>query len=184
MQVSSRDVCSRISGHASEEPSSTHTISKETRALSSSCTTSRRHSRRISASLKTGSTIESVGRSSIEHSNVAEAMSLCFSRPVPDEPRERTAELEPLEQEARVFSLYLVGRIPRDALRQRYADAVRALLPNPADARGEAVVAFARRHPWCVSFLDAACGLVRPGARLREKIFVMAAVLEASPDFA
>ena len=111
-------------------------------------------------------------------------MSLCFSPTVPDELRGRTGEWEPLELEARVFSRYLVGRVPREALLSRYAEAVRALLPVPGDARDEAVVAFARNHPWSVSFLDAACGLVRPRARLREKILLMAAVLEASPDFA
>ena len=100
-----------------------------------------------------------------------------------DEPR-GTAGLEPLQLEARVFSLYLVGRVPRDALRNRYAEAVRILMPASGNARDEAIVAFARTHPWSVSLLDAACGLVRPRARLREKILVMAAVLEASPDFA
>jgi hypothetical protein len=92
--------------------------------------------------------------------------------------------VDPLEVEARVFSRYLVGRVPRDALLARYGDANRTLLPTPGSARDEAVVAFVRRHPWSVSLLDAACGLVQPRARLREKILVMAAVLEASPDFA
>jgi hypothetical protein len=92
--------------------------------------------------------------------------------------------MDPLELEARVFSRYLVGRVASDTLRARYADAIRALLPTPGVARDEALVAFVRRHPWAVSWLDAACGLVRPRARLREKILVMAAVLEASPDFA
>jgi len=103
---------------------------------------------------------------------------------VSDEARGRTAELPPLELEARVFSRYLVGRLARETLRARYAEAVRTLLPAPASTRDEAIVAFARRHPWSVSLPDAACGLARPRARLREKILVMAAVLEASPDFA
>ena len=90
----------------------------------------------------------------------------------------------PLEAEARVFSRYLVGRVAGDLLLRRYADASAALLPAPGNARDEALVAFVGRHPWSVSLLDAACGLVRPRARLREKILIMAAVLEASPDFA
>lgn len=103
---------------------------------------------------------------------------------MPDEPRGGTAGVCPLELEARVFSRYLVGRVARSALLTRYADANRTLLPAPGSPRDEAVVAFVRRHPWSASLLDAACGLVQPRARLREKILIMAAVLEASPDFA
>ena len=47
-----------------------------------------------------------------------------------------------------------------------------------------ALVAFARRHPWSVSLLDAASGLLRPGSLLRNKILLMAAILETSPTFA
>ena len=89
-----------------------------------------------------------------------------------------------LATEARIFSRYLVDRSVSEALVARYADAVRTLLPEPASAPDEAIVAFVLRHPWSVSLLDAACGLARPRARLREKVLVMAAVLEASPECA
>jgi hypothetical protein len=127
-----------------------------------------------------------VGRSSIERRSVADTPSLCFARRVSEDARGGTAAVrfEPLEQEARVFSRYLVGQVAPDPLRARYVDAVRTLLGAPADAPDEAILAFVRRHAWSVSLLDAACALVRPGARLREKLLVMAAVLEASPDFA
>jgi hypothetical protein len=103
---------------------------------------------------------------------------------VSDQARGRTAGSDSLEFEARVFSRYLVGRVADAPLRARYAEAVRTLLPMPGSARDEAILAFVQRHPWSVSLLDAACGLVAPSARLREKLLVMAAVLEASPDFA
>jgi hypothetical protein len=94
------------------------------------------------------------------------------------------ARFEALELEARVFSRYLVGRVAPDGLLARYADAVRTLLAVPGGTADEAILDFVRRHPWSVSLLDAACALVRPRARLREKLLVMAAVLEASTDFA
>jgi hypothetical protein len=47
-----------------------------------------------------------------------------------------------------------------------------------------AVLAWVRRHPWSLGPLDAACGLVRPGGTLRNRVLLMAAVLEASPEFA
>ena len=92
--------------------------------------------------------------------------------------------MEPLEREAVHFARYLVGRDPPAELVARYARANRLLFRRPASEADEALVAFVRRHPWSVSLLDAACGWLRPGARLREKIVVMAAVLETTPEFA
>lgn len=88
-----------------------------------------------------------------------------------------------LAAEARTFARYLVGRMPSDDIVARYVDASRTLFPAPP-APEESVLAFARRHPWSVGFLDAASGLLRPGSLLRSKILVMAAILEASPTFA
>lgn len=89
-----------------------------------------------------------------------------------------------MEGEARLFARTLVGRVPREELVARYVEACRTLFPAPGSPRDEALLAFARRHPWSVSLLDAACGLLWRNARLRERMLVMAAVLEASPDFA
>jgi hypothetical protein len=99
-------------------------------------------------------------------------------RSVPDD------EASALELEARVFGRYLLGRVPQADLVERYRDANRVLFPPPAPPAEAAVVAFVRRHPWSVSLLDAASGLRRPGSLLRNKILVMAAILEASPAFA
>jgi hypothetical protein len=46
------------------------------------------------------------------------------------------------------------------------------------------VLAWVRRHPWSVGPLDAACGLARPGGALRNRVLLMAAVLETTPEFA
>jgi hypothetical protein len=116
--------------------------------------------------------------------SVAERCTLCFSGRVSDPVREAPGGSDPLAAEARLFARTLVGRTPSAALVERYADANRTLFPTPASDADEALVAFARRHPWSTSLLDAACGWLRPGARLREKILVMAAVLETTPEFA
>ena len=89
-----------------------------------------------------------------------------------------------LEAEARALSRYLVGRDPPRPLVDRYVRAHERLLPSipgPADA---ALIRFVHRNPWSLGPLDAACGLLRPGQMLRNKILIMAAVLEASPEFA
>jgi hypothetical protein len=93
-------------------------------------------------------------------------------------------EASTLDLEARVFGRYLIGRVPPAELVERYRAANRVLFPSPAPAAEAAVVRFARRHPWSVSLLDGAVGLRRPGSLLRNKILVMAAILEASPTFA
>ncbi len=68
---------------------------------------------------------------------------------------------------------------------ERYGGAHQLLLGKPGeDGRGAAVAAFALRHPWSLPFLDAACGIMQPQGILRSKLLLMAAVLEASPEFA
>ena len=58
------------------------------------------------------------------------------------------------------------------------------MLRSPVDARDAALLGFVHRHPWSVSLLDAACGLLRPAGLLRSKLLIMAAILEASPAHA
>jgi hypothetical protein len=46
------------------------------------------------------------------------------------------------------------------------------------------LIAFALVHPWALGCLDAASGVLGPEGRLRGKLLLMAAILEASPEFA
>jgi hypothetical protein len=89
-----------------------------------------------------------------------------------------------LEAEGRVFGRYLIGRVPPPEVVARYVQASRLLFTAPVAPEEAAVVAFARRHPWSVPFLDAAAGLLRPGSLLRSKLLVLAAILEAAPALA
>lgn len=50
-------------------------------------------------------------------------------------------------------------------------------------ARDHAIANFVSRHPWSLGPFDAAFALCRPGAALRQKLFVMTAVLEARPQY-
>ena len=86
--------------------------------------------------------------------------------------------------EARTFTRYLVGRPPPPELVARYREANAVLFTAPVEPVDAAVVDFVHRHPWSVGLLDAAVGLRRPGSLLRNKILVMAAILETSPVFA
>jgi hypothetical protein len=93
-------------------------------------------------------------------------------------------DAEELRHEARLFGRYLVGRLPPPALLERYVDANRLLLRGPLPRTDTALVAFVRRHPWSVGCLDAAAAWLRPTGLLRNKILILAAILESSPDFA
>jgi hypothetical protein len=87
-----------------------------------------------------------------------------------------------LEAEARIFARYLIGTDPAPQHIARYLDAENRLSPdcNDLDPAGS----FVRRHPWAIGPLDSASALLRPDSRFRAGMLRMAAILEASPQFA
>lgn len=85
-----------------------------------------------------------------------------------------------LQQEARLFTRYLLDREPPPECVDRYLAAHRVLLPMVAGA-DEAVLSLVRRHPWTLPFLDAASGVFYPQSLLRKKLLLAAAILETSP---
>jgi hypothetical protein len=87
-------------------------------------------------------------------------------------------------REARIFARYLVGRVPPPSLVARYREATRIIWPTHAPVDHDPLLTFVRRHPWSLGPLDAATSLLQPGAALRARILTMAAILEASPEFA
>lgn len=84
-----------------------------------------------------------------------------------------------LRTEARVFGRYLVGEAPSDVLVERYCAATHAIPDVQTD---DVIVAYARRHPWSVSLLDAAAGLTATSSLLRKKLLVMTAIVETTPE--
>jgi hypothetical protein len=89
-----------------------------------------------------------------------------------------------LEKEARLLACYLIDSEPPPEMVVCYVDANRKLdacAVNEHDAR---MMKFVLAHPWSVPLLDAAAGFLQPDSLLRKKIYIMAAVLEASPRFA
>ena len=86
--------------------------------------------------------------------------------------------------EARIFTRYLVGRDPTPALIERYVAASRTHFPDTPPPEDAAVLAWARAHPWSTGLLDAAAALLRPAGPLRNRVLLMAAILETTPEFA
>ena len=85
-----------------------------------------------------------------------------------------------LATESIVIAQYLIGQTPSPALQDRYAAACRARLREDADVE----LQFARRHPRFWPFLDAATGILRPHSTVRQRVFLMTALLEATPEYA
>jgi hypothetical protein len=95
----------------------------------------------------------------------------------------RFSEAAGLAAEARLFGRYLLGNDPPPPLVERYGEAIPALFPEPPGGADAALLGFVSRHPWSLAPLDAALGLLRPGALLRRRLVVMMAVLETDPIF-
>jgi len=89
-----------------------------------------------------------------------------------------------LGREGQIIARYLAGGPVPDELVNRWMEACRRCFPTPLPPPDRALVDFVVRHPWSVSYLDAACGLVRRDGALRSRVLIMAAILEASAPFA
>ncbi len=83
-----------------------------------------------------------------------------------------------------MFGRYLIGNEPGEALVERYCRANTELFVGEATAEDEAVLAFARRHPWSIPMLDAGSGLWGGESLLRKKLLVMTAIVETTRELA
>ena len=89
-----------------------------------------------------------------------------------------------LSQEGAAIARYLVGSAPPAPILERYVQAHTALFPDVPSPSDRSLVVFIRRHPWALPYLDGAMGLLRPHGLLRNKILLMLALLETTPEFA
>src|SRR6476620_5599802 len=82
--------------------------------------------------------------------------------------------------EASTLGLYLIGSPPTDEEKVRYATAV-ASIGLPMSKWEEKLWARMMDHPAIIPSIDAALALRNPLSPLRQRIFVMLAILEAGP---
>jgi len=83
-------------------------------------------------------------------------------------------------EECRRMARYLVGRDPEPQLVERYRRAVERLLPAPASS-DRRILEYIQSNPWSLGPLDAACGLLRKDAQLRQRLLIATAILETTP---
>jgi hypothetical protein len=89
-----------------------------------------------------------------------------------------------LVEEGRRLGTYLLRAEPDGAALERYARACPLALGDSAPPEDLAMLRFVARHRWTLPLLDAACGLLRPQALLRKKLFLMLSILETLPGYA
>lgn len=85
-----------------------------------------------------------------------------------------------LASDARLFARYLMHIELEPEICDRYVTAVRSLFAEEIDGD----LAFVRRHPWALPFVDAIAGIVRPRSQIRQCVLLMTALLETSPAHA
>ena len=90
-----------------------------------------------------------------------------------------------LDIESSVFSRYLAGSDPSDYVREKYRDGHSAIpyrVQGNEDAFDVALVLVARRGPGRTRIADAYARVFRPHGVLRQKLTLLLAILENSPD--
>ena len=87
-----------------------------------------------------------------------------------------------ISKEARIFARYLTGIRVNDASAFLYQKAIEAR-DLVCERRDKKLENFVLRFPFWIGFIDAALALTDKQSVLRKKIFVMLAVLEASPEY-
>jgi hypothetical protein len=84
--------------------------------------------------------------------------------------------------EAPILARYLLGENTDQDVLALFEKAKR-LRPIPMTESDTRIMEFVRKYPWSVGFLDSALAILRPAAALRQKLFVMTAILEARPRY-
>jgi hypothetical protein len=88
-----------------------------------------------------------------------------------------------LKQEGEQIARYLTGVSPPPDVLERYVEAHALLFRDAVSPTERASVLFVRQHTWALPYMDAGLAVLRPHSRLRNKILLMFALLETTPDF-
>jgi hypothetical protein len=88
-----------------------------------------------------------------------------------------------LKQEGEQIARYLTGVLPPPDVLERYVEAHALLFRDAVSPTERASILFVRHHAWALPYMDAGLAVLRPHSRLRNKILLMFALLETTPDF-
>jgi hypothetical protein len=99
----------------------------------------------------------------------------------PTQARPHLAIEPPSALEAERFGYYLIGEPPLPEETERYRRAVELRGAHPRTERDRRLLECMVRHPWTIGPLDAGLALADPDSPVRFRLYLMLAVLEASP---
>ncbi|MDB5184913.1 MAG: hypothetical protein JWN38_721 [Candidatus Saccharibacteria bacterium] len=86
-----------------------------------------------------------------------------------------------LTLQAQRFAQYLVHADPTPHAIQLYRQALAQKVP--LDAKDTRLLALVDRHPSLLGLVDAALPLLKPYSEVRRRLYLMLAILEASPEY-
>lgn len=86
------------------------------------------------------------------------------------------------DRQAEIFANYLLGQKPRQQSIKLFVDAGGADMAalNSADSK---LLRFVFRRPFLLRYIDAYLALARPASLLRKRLYLLFAIMEASPYY-
>jgi hypothetical protein len=90
------------------------------------------------------------------------------------------SERETLQNQAQIFGRYLVGTQPDKRAVDLYVKAMTGTNAKGADAT---LLQYLQKHPRSVGLIDGGLALVSPQSEVRRRLYIMFAILEASPAY-
>lgn len=87
-----------------------------------------------------------------------------------------------LDQQAEVFGRYLIGEYPSAAAKKLYIDAI-THNPGKLDDIDQTLLRFVTKKPWALGLIDASLPFYKPESEVRRRLYVLLAILEATPQY-
>jgi len=86
-----------------------------------------------------------------------------------------------LTHQANLFSRYLIKRDATPLAIEQYARAINTA--RVTDATDQKLLKFVERHVWSIGLVDAGLVFIKPASEVRRRLYVLSALLEASPEY-
>ncbi|CAN5402670.1 hypothetical protein BH10PAT3_BH10PAT3_4030 [soil metagenome] len=91
-------------------------------------------------------------------------------------------ELSISKREITTLSLYLIGEKPSTTIQSRFRSSI-SQGTIPINPRDESLLFFVRKNAWSLPYIDAGLAFYRPDSEVRRRLFILLAILEATPEY-
>ena len=86
------------------------------------------------------------------------------------------------EKEAEIITQYIIGIKPSHLSKELYKKAVK-IIKIHTSGRDQRIWDYALEHPLLLPYVDAGLALIEPASPIRQKIYIMFAILETEPSY-